>query len=98
MQALGLSALNLQELGERFTEDEVLKLIRSISPDKAPGPDGFIARFMQATWGIIHPDVMRTFDALWHLDMRDMHCVNDALLVLRPKTAEVRAVKDPLLW
>jgi hypothetical protein len=94
MQALGLSAINLQELGERFTEDEVLKLIRSISPDKAPGPDGFIARFMQATWGIIHPDVMHTFDALWHLDMRDMHCVNDALLVLRPKTVEVRAVKD----
>jgi hypothetical protein len=49
MQALGLSALNLQEHGERFMEDEVLKVIRSISPDKAPGPDEFTVHFMQAT-------------------------------------------------
>jgi hypothetical protein len=51
-------------------------------------------RLMQATWGIIRPDVMHAFDALWHLDMRDMHRVNEVLLVLLLKTAEARAVKD----
>jgi hypothetical protein len=51
-------------------------------------------RLMQATWGIIRPDVMRAFDALWHLDMQDMHRVNEVLLVLLLKTAEARAVKD----
>jgi hypothetical protein len=30
-------------------EDEVLKVIRSISPDKAPGPNEFTVHFMQAT-------------------------------------------------
>jgi hypothetical protein len=94
MQALGLSTLNLQELGERFTEEEILKVIRSIAPDKAPGPNGFTVCFMQAIWEIIHLDVMHTFDALWHLDMRDMHYVNDALLVLLPKTVEPSTVKD----
>jgi hypothetical protein len=37
---------------------------------------------------------MLAFDALWHLDMRDMHCINDALLVLLPKTTKARVVKD----
>jgi hypothetical protein len=37
---------------------------------------------------------MLVFDALWHLDMRDMHCINDALLVLLPKTTKARAIKD----
>jgi hypothetical protein len=69
-------------------------VIWSISPNKATCPDGFTMRLMQATWGIIRPDVMRAFDALWHLDMRDMHRVNEVLLVLLLKTAEARAVKD----
>jgi hypothetical protein len=94
MQALGLPMPSLQELGERFTEDEILRVIRSLPRDKALGPDGFTARFLQASWEIIRPDVMRAFDVLWHLDMHDVHCVNDALLVLLLKSAEARLVKD----
>jgi hypothetical protein len=37
---LGLSQLNLQELCEQFTEDEVWNVVRTLPPDKAPGPDG----------------------------------------------------------
>jgi hypothetical protein len=51
--SLNLDALNLRHLdsdglGERFTEDEVWNVIRSLMPDKASGLDGFIARFFQA--------------------------------------------------
>jgi hypothetical protein len=31
---------------------------------------------------------MAVFNAFWHLDMRNLHNVNDALLVLLPKLAE----------
>jgi hypothetical protein len=40
MQALDLPVLNLQDLGERFTEDEILKVIRSMAPNKVSGPMG----------------------------------------------------------
>jgi hypothetical protein len=34
---LGLSQLNLSELCEWFTEDEVWNVVRALSPDKASG-------------------------------------------------------------
>jgi hypothetical protein len=38
--ALELQRLDLAGLGERFTEAEVLNVIRSLLPDKAPVPTG----------------------------------------------------------
>jgi hypothetical protein len=37
---------------------------------------------------------MSAFDALWHLDMQELHCINDVLLVLLPKSTKARTVKD----
>jgi hypothetical protein len=53
-------------------------------PDKAPGPDGFTTQFLQVAWPVIYIDIIRVFDALWHLDTRNLHAVNQALLVLLP--------------
>jgi hypothetical protein len=46
LDLLDLPQLNLSTLSERFTEQEVLSVIRSLPPDKAPGLDGFTARFL----------------------------------------------------
>jgi hypothetical protein len=46
-EELDLPHLQLSELGNRFTEDEVWKVICSLPPDKALGLDGFTARFLQ---------------------------------------------------
>jgi hypothetical protein len=35
----------------------------SLPPDKAPGPDGFTARFLQVMWDIIKLNFMSAFDA-----------------------------------
>lgn len=45
LEALNLPSLDLQHLGEPFTADEVLKVIKAMPFDKAPGPDGFMIRF-----------------------------------------------------
>jgi hypothetical protein len=37
---------------------------------------------------------MRVFGAFWHLDMRSVHSINKALLVLLPKTDEAKSVRD----
>jgi hypothetical protein len=37
-------------------------VIRSLSPDKAPGPYGFTARFLQVAWSTIRPELMAALD------------------------------------
>jgi hypothetical protein len=94
LDAMDLSRLNLADLGERFTEAEVLDVIRSLPPDKALGPDGFTTRFLQTCWDTIRLDLMAAFDAFWRLDTRNFHDVNGALLSLLPKSPEVKTLKD----
>jgi hypothetical protein len=43
LELLDIPRLDLSDLEARFTEEEVLQVIRSLSPDKAPGLDGFTA-------------------------------------------------------
>jgi hypothetical protein len=50
---LGLLCLVLSQLGERFTKEELWAIIKSLSPDKAPCPDCFTARFLLVAWPVI---------------------------------------------
>jgi hypothetical protein len=40
VEALGLPSIDLHELGDRFTEDEIWGIIRALPTDKASGPYG----------------------------------------------------------
>jgi hypothetical protein len=88
LEHLDIPWVELSALSDRFTEAEVWSVIKSWPPDKTSGPDGFSARFLQAAWHIIHPDLMRAFDAFWWLDMRNIHDVNGALMVLLPNSSK----------
>jgi hypothetical protein len=94
LELLDLPRLDLSQLEQRFTKAEVWEAIKSLPPDKAPGPDGFTTRFLQTTWQIIMPDLMKMFDAFWHLDMHNLHKVNEALLTLLPKSLEAVGMRD----
>jgi hypothetical protein len=37
---------------------------------------------------------MVAFDAFWHLDTCNFHAINEALMVLLPKSAEAVVIKD----
>jgi hypothetical protein len=65
-----------------------------LPPDRAPGPNGFSGRFYEATWGIIKQDVINAFNALWSLDYRSFHLVNDALMILLRKKEAPTALRD----
>lgn len=39
--------------------DELKKALDCMEPDKAPGPDGFTARFLQSCWSTINKDLLR---------------------------------------
>jgi hypothetical protein len=94
LDLLELSCHNLFGLGERFTEDEVFNVIRSLPPDKVPGPNGFTGHFLQSAWSIIRRDLILVFDAFWHMDTKSFHSVNEALLTRLPKTMEAAFLKD----
>jgi hypothetical protein len=82
---LDIPVLQLSELDKWFIEEQVLHVIRSMPPNKATGPDGFTIRFLQQTWDIIRPELMKAFDAFWHMDIGSFHSINEALMVLLPK-------------
>jgi hypothetical protein len=94
LKLLGLPSCNLAELCDRFTEEEVWSVIRSLPSDKSPGPDGYTAQFLQSTWHIIRCDVMQVFDVFWHSDWRNVHNINDTLITLIPKSEEASCLKD----
>jgi hypothetical protein len=94
LDILDLRCANMPELCERFTEEEVWNVIRSLPQNKASGPDGFTAHFLQATWPVIRADLMLVLEAFWHMDARDLHSVNKALMSLLPKSQAVTCLKD----
>jgi hypothetical protein len=94
MEALQLPKLDLTVLVDCFMEVDVLYVIKSLPPDKAPGSDGFTARFLRSTWSIIQVDLMEAFDAFWRLDTQNFHNINEALLVLLPKSPEASSLKN----
>jgi len=46
-------------LSRPVSVDEIRKVVLSMNPDKAPGPDGFTARFYILCWDIIKKDLCR---------------------------------------
>jgi hypothetical protein len=91
---LPLPRLDLNELAAPFSVPEITAVITASPSGRAPGPDGFGAAFYKATWNIIGADVMRAFHALWNLDFRSFHCLNEAAMVLLHKTQTPAGLKD----
>jgi hypothetical protein len=94
LDRLDLPRLDLSQLSKCFSKEEVWNVVKSLPADKVPGPDGFMARFLQAVWPVIKGDIMRAFDAFWYVDTRHFHSINDALMIVLPKSQQVATVKD----
>lgn len=77
-----------------FSEGEIWETVKELPADRAPGPDGFTGSFYRAAWEIIKPDIVNAFNALWSLDARSFHLLNDALMILLRKTSSPTRLKD----
>lgn len=91
---LGLQEVDLQELDDFFTEDEVWQVVKELHPDRAPGPDGFIGAFYQKAWPIIKNDIMAALYKLYVGDGRGFAKLNRALITLLPKKSDAQEVGD----
>jgi hypothetical protein len=81
------------ELTKPYSEEEISDALFQIGPLKAPGPDGFPARFFQRSWLFMKDDVVRAVRLFFETGiMKDG--VNDTCNVLIPKVPYPETVKD----
>jgi hypothetical protein len=94
LAALQFPEINLQSLSSPILEDEVKAAVMETHPEKAPGPDGFTGLFYRVMWDIIKDDVMKAIKLLENAGTQGLHLLNNALMVLLPKSSEAASPGD----
>ncbi|PNY02575.1 hypothetical protein L195_g025887 [Trifolium pratense] len=74
-------------------EDEILRALKSIGDLKAPGMDGFGAKFFKSTWSIIKNDVIAAVMEFFY-DEKIYSAINSTLVTLIPKHSAAKTVKE----
>jgi hypothetical protein len=71
-------------LTREFSDEEIADALFQIGPLKAPGADGFHARFFQRNWAIVKEDIIKAIRNFF--DAGEMEeVVNETIFVLIPK-------------
>jgi len=94
LEAMDARRFYLHELDRPFTEAEIWDAVKQLPTCKAPGPDGYTSEFLRACWPIIKSDICAAFDKLFSMNGRGFHNLNEALLILLPKTADASSLTD----
>lgn len=72
----------------------MLNAIKEMPADRALGPYGFTGTFYKSTWQVIKEDTMAAIQAFQNGDLRGLHKLNNALIVLLPKRVGAAAPAD----
>jgi hypothetical protein len=81
------------ELCKPFTNTEIADVLFQIGPLKAPGPDGFPARFFRRNWDVIKIDVIAAVKEFFNSGSMP-EGVNVTSIVLIPKGNQPECLKD----
>ena len=76
-----------------FTDDEISDALFQIGPLKAPGPDGFPARFFQRNWEVLREEVIGAVRNFFDEGVMP-EGVNNTSIVLIPKKDKPDELKD----
>jgi hypothetical protein len=76
-----------------FSKEEISNALFQIGPLKAPGPDGFLARFFQRSWATLKTDVIKAVKKFFVEGAMPAE-VNETMIVLIPKTKDVVELKN----
>ena len=87
------SQQHLNILNGEISPEEVKLAMFSIDDNKAPGPDGFSARFFKAAWGIIGCDVVDAVISFFKSGsiLREINCT---IIALVPKVPNPESMTD----
>ena len=84
----GLEALTLP-----FTNVEIDQVVRTMPPDKAPGPDGFNGQFLKSCWHIIKEDIYKLCHEFYEGNL-NLESINNCYITLIPKVVAPASVYD----
>lgn len=82
---LNLPSLDLEDIEEDITEEELKATIFSMPAEKAPGPDGFIGAFYKAAWEIIKEDLLKAVISFFNRNTLQLRDLNSTFICLLPK-------------
>ena len=68
--------------------------VNEMNGNKAPRPDGFTGLFYKHCWDIIREDIMKVLHTLYRLNSSKLHLLNDATLILLPKSEDATTPKE----
>ncbi|CAK8533160.1 unnamed protein product [Lathyrus sativus] len=88
--------LNLEQreyLTRNITEDDIFKALRGIGDLKAPGLDGYGAKFFKASWTTIKTDVIAAIREFFEIG-KIYKPFNNVVVSLIPKSNEACEIKD----
>jgi hypothetical protein len=88
-----LEAADASSLEVPFEEREVLKVVKGMNRDKAPGPDGFTMAFFQDCWDVIKSDIMGVLHE-FHAHSKFVRSLNATFIALIPKKPGAIDLKD----
>jgi hypothetical protein len=81
------------KLTENFSDEEIGNALFQIGPLKAPGADGFPARFFQRNWGILKDEILAAV-RIFFKDGTMPEGINETIIVLVPKHNDPKTLKD----
>ena len=79
-----VSAKENEELMKPFLEEEIINVIWSMDPEKAPGPNRFSFHFYRVCWNVLRKDLLGIVKAFW-FKAKVGGSANSTFLALIPK-------------
>jgi hypothetical protein len=93
LQTLVTAVSGLEDLTLPFQHSEIDEIVRRMSCDKSPGPDGFNGLFMKRCWQIIKYDFYALCEE-FYVGSANLECINSSYITLVPKIANPETVSD----
>jgi hypothetical protein len=94
LQQFHIQIVDLTEMDNPITMEEVWDTIKSLPVDRAPGPDGYTGHFYKACWQLIKVDFMAAIISLQQGNAWKLELLNSAYLTLIPKKEEALPPAD----
>ena len=80
-------------LERRFEREEILRVVKELEGDKAPGPDRFTMAFYHHCWGVVERDILAVFEGFYQ-HSKFKKSLNATFITLIPKKNDASNIRD----